>query len=178
MWAALVKACAFARDPRWIGALDQRGLHLCPCPSTFTRICPSTGKVSMLDRVATNSNVCIKHVETVSFSDHLALIIRAGPVPTDSPRFPRQVLANRELVDRLKEQAESFGFMITNAETPSRKCELWDVFKNVILEDAVCFAKKERKKARKAHQQQQQIIFRSSCTDEQRLEAKRTCDVF
>ena len=38
--------------------------------------------------------------------------------------------------------------------------------------------RRREKKARKAHQQQQQTIFRSSCTDEQRLEAKRICDVF
>lgn len=43
----------FAQNERWIKALSQRGLHLCPCPTAFTRICPYSGKVSFLDRVAT-----------------------------------------------------------------------------------------------------------------------------
>ena len=167
---------SFATDPRWLEALGSRGLLLCPCPSPFTRM-SYTGQTSLLDRVASNTDVRIEHVETKAFTDHVALMVRVGPAPTDVPRFPRHLLGNKDYCKRLDEIAQYFAHMILEADSAQRKCELWDLFKSFVLQDAIRFVKKERRKANATYTKQQRTIFNPSSSNQGRLEAKRVCDI-
>ena len=146
-----------ATNTTWIQMLEDRGLHLCKNPLSFTRIKPDGVPGATLDRVAASCHAVVTHLQISGLTDHLIMHVRLGHSVGARP-FPKHVLQDPEFLDRIKGMAELYAYRSSAAANdPARQCELWEAFKKSIVIAAHKYAKQLRRRAsgaRKALQQQ------------------------